>query len=205
MLLFKADFNKAFDTVNWEYLDHVQMQMGFGQRWRGWIQGCLRSSSALILVNGSPTDEFEFSRRIRQDDALFVGEWSEENIKNLARILRCFHVSSGLQVNFSKSRVFGIGVDHREVETLAKPLGCEPAKLPFTYLGVPIGANMKLLKNWKPVIEKLQARLSTWKSRSLSLGGRLTLAKAVLGSIPTFYFSLFVAPAGVIKTLEKIR
>ncbi|XP_023766991.1 uncharacterized mitochondrial protein AtMg01250-like [Lactuca sativa] len=70
MLLFKADFNKAFDTVNWEYLDHVQMQMGFGQRWRGWIQGCLRSSRASILVNGSPTNEFEFGRGIRQGDPL---------------------------------------------------------------------------------------------------------------------------------------
>ena len=39
----------------------------------------------------------------------------------------------------------------------------------------------------------------------LSFGGRLTLAKAVLGSLPLYYFSLFVAPAGVIDTLEKIR
>ena len=45
------------------------------------------------------------------DDALFIGEWSEDNIKNLARVLRCFHVSSGLKVNFNKSRVFGIRVD----------------------------------------------------------------------------------------------
>lgn len=33
MLLFKVDFNKAFDSVNWEYLDHVQRQLGFGERW----------------------------------------------------------------------------------------------------------------------------------------------------------------------------
>ena len=31
------------------------------------------------------------------------------------------------------------------------------------------------------------------------------MAKAVLGSLPTFYFSLFVAPIGVINTLEGIR
>nr|KAJ0220723.1 hypothetical protein LSAT_V11C200053720 [Lactuca sativa] len=41
------------------------------------------------------------------DDVSFMGEWSERNIKNLPRILRCFHISSGLQVNFKKSRVFG--------------------------------------------------------------------------------------------------
>ncbi|KAL4576975.1 hypothetical protein LXL04_013076 [Taraxacum kok-saghyz] len=77
--------------------------------------------------------------------------------------------------------------------------------LPFTYLGLPVGANMNLKKNWTPVIEKFNSRLSTWKAQSLSLGGRLTLAKAVLGSLPSYYFSIFVAPVGVINSIEKIR
>ncbi|XP_052622021.1 uncharacterized protein LOC128127534 [Lactuca sativa] len=64
---------------------------------------------------------------------------------------------------------------------------------------------MNLTKHCRPVIERFRSRLSLWKSKTLSLGGRLTLSKAVLGSLPTFYFSLFVAPASVIKTLEKLR
>lgn len=48
------------------------------------------------------------------DDALFIGEWSKANLKNLARILKCFHVSSGLKVNFHKSKVFGIGASNFE-------------------------------------------------------------------------------------------
>lgn len=48
------------------------------------------------------------------DDALFVGEWSRSNLKNLARILKYFHVSSGLKVNFYKSKVFGIEASERE-------------------------------------------------------------------------------------------
>ncbi|XP_023744085.1 uncharacterized protein LOC111892246 [Lactuca sativa] len=152
-----------------------------------------------------PNDNRCVSHLFYVDDALFVGEWSAENIKNLARILRCFHVSSGLQVNFNKSRVFGVGVEPQEIANLAAPLGCEPAKLPFTYLGVHVGANMNLKKHWRPVIERFRSRLSSCKSKTLSLKGRLTLSKVVLGSLPTFYFSLFVAPAGVIKTLEKLR
>lgn len=58
---------------------------------------------------------------------------------------------------------------------------------------------------WNPLIEKFQAKLSKWKSATLSFGGRLTLCKAVLGSLGTFYFSLFKAPSKVIKALEKIR
>nr|KAJ0225146.1 hypothetical protein LSAT_V11C100044590 [Lactuca sativa] len=36
------------------------------------------------------------------DDASFIGEWSMRNISNLDRVLRCFHISSGLKVSFRK-------------------------------------------------------------------------------------------------------
>ncbi|KAI3506473.1 hypothetical protein L1887_28832 [Cichorium endivia] len=252
ILLFKADFEKAFDSVNWCFLNDIMAQMGYGDKWRMWIMGCLRSARASILVNGSPTKEFSMEKGVRQgdplspflfimvmeglnvvmkearikglftgikiphesltishlfyaDDALFVGEWCKSNIKNLARILRCFFISSGLRVNFHKSKVFGVGVDPQVVAQWAAPLGCSPAYLPFSYLGVPVGANMRLKKNWTPVIDRFQAKLSTWKAKSLSFGGRLTLIKAVLGSLPTYYFSLFVAPLGVLNDLEKLR
>nr|KAJ0216241.1 hypothetical protein LSAT_V11C300125010 [Lactuca sativa] len=152
-----------------------------------------------------PNSNLIISHLFYADDALFIGEWSKENINNLARILRCFHVSSGLKVNFNKSRIFGIGVDKQEVTSLVEPLGCKPSDLPLTYLSVPVGANMKYKKHSAPVIERFQSRLNLWKSKTLSLGGRLTLVKAVLGSLPTFSFSLFVAPTGVIKKLESIR
>nr|KAJ0214062.1 hypothetical protein LSAT_V11C400160070 [Lactuca sativa] len=252
MLLFKADFNKAFDSVNWEYLDSIMMQMNFSEKWRRWIAGCLESSKASVLVNGSPTKDFDMSKGVRQgdpmspflfiiameglhvmmssaverglfdgmkipnsnvnishlfyaDDALFIGHWSQRNIANLARILRCFHMVSGLKVNFNKSRVYSIGGEPSEVSEWASPLGCEPSALPFTYLGVPVGDNMNRKNAWNPIIDKFKSKLSTWKSKTLSFGGRVTLAKAVLGNLPTYYLSLFAAPIGVIKDLEKIQ
>nr|GEU30042.1 RNA-directed DNA polymerase, eukaryota, reverse transcriptase zinc-binding domain protein [Tanacetum cinerariifolium] len=41
------------------------------------------------------------------DDVLFVGEWSEGNVKSLVRILRCYQLFSGLKVNLSKSCIYG--------------------------------------------------------------------------------------------------
>ena len=64
---------------------------------------------------------------------------------------------------------------------------------------------MNLKKNWKPVIDRFLSKLTMWKSKTLSFGGRLTLITSVLGNPPTFYLSLFAAPIGVIETLEKIR
>nr|GEW02867.1 RNA-directed DNA polymerase, eukaryota [Tanacetum cinerariifolium] len=42
-MIFKVDFEKAFDSVRWDYLDDILHKFGFGSRWRGWIAGCLNS------------------------------------------------------------------------------------------------------------------------------------------------------------------
>ncbi|GKA48843.1 RNA-directed DNA polymerase, eukaryota, reverse transcriptase zinc-binding domain protein [Tanacetum coccineum] len=70
MLLFKVDFEKAFDSVSWKYLDFVLYSLGFGVKWRSWIKACLKSSRTSILVNGSPTSEFIVKRGLRQGDTL---------------------------------------------------------------------------------------------------------------------------------------
>nr|KAJ0216209.1 hypothetical protein LSAT_V11C300103160 [Lactuca sativa] len=126
-----------------------------------------------------PCSNIFLSHLLYVDDALFLGEWSKRNIVNLARILRCFYVSSVLKVNFNKSKVYGIVAPTREVVNWEIPLGCEPSSLPFTYLGF-----------LNPILAKLKAKLSVWKAKSLSFGGRITLAKVVLGSLPTFCLSI---------------
>ena len=60
------------------------------------------------------------------DDALIMGEWSLINVRNLSRILTCFHLASGLKVNFNKSKLFGIGVTNMKLNSLASTIGCLP-------------------------------------------------------------------------------
>lgn len=70
MLLFKVDFKKAFDSVSRKYLDFVLNCLGFGLKWRSWIKACHESLRTSILVNGSPTSEFNVKRGLRQGDPL---------------------------------------------------------------------------------------------------------------------------------------
>ena len=44
--IFKVDFEKAYDSVQWDYIDDVLKKFGFGEKWCAWIQECLRSSRA---------------------------------------------------------------------------------------------------------------------------------------------------------------
>ena len=137
-------------------------------------------SNSIFQGLQTPNSGPKISHMFYADDAMFMGEWSKLNFNNLARILRCFHVVSGLRVNFHKSKVFGIGVSGTKIDNYARILGCEKGSLPFLYLGVPVGANMSLKRNWLPIIEKTKSKLSAWKEKTLSFGGRLTLIQSVL-------------------------
>ncbi|GJT58815.1 RNA-directed DNA polymerase, eukaryota, reverse transcriptase zinc-binding domain protein [Tanacetum coccineum] len=180
-LIFKVNFEKAFDTVRWDFLDDVLKKFGFGNKWCEWIQKCLKSSRGSILVNGSPTEEFQFFKGLKQgdplspflfilvmeclhlsfqnvvdagmftgislnhsvklshmfyaDDAVFVGQWNDQNINTLSRVLECFYHASGLRINMSKSKIMGVQVDRDKVQQAAGKLGCLILNTPFSYLG----------------------------------------------------------------------
>ncbi|KAK9071688.1 hypothetical protein SSX86_008117 [Deinandra increscens subsp. villosa] len=69
-LLFKADINKDFNSLSWEFLDKILGQMLFPNKWRRWIRAILSCSKVSVLVNGSPTSEFSCSRGLKQGDPL---------------------------------------------------------------------------------------------------------------------------------------
>ncbi|GKD46697.1 hypothetical protein Tco_1271342 [Tanacetum coccineum] len=64
---------------------------------------------------------------------------------------------------------------------------------------------MSRCANWNPIINRFHNRLSMWKAKTLSFGGRLTLIKSVLGSLGVYYFSSFKALIFVINKLDTIR
>ena len=91
------------------------------------------------------------------------------------------------------------------VHVLAEILGCRVRALPMTYLGMPLGASYKSPSIWNPILEKIQQKLVGWKKLYLSKGGRLTLLKSTLSSLPTYFLSLFTIPTHVANKIEKLQ
>ncbi|GJY82997.1 RNA-directed DNA polymerase, eukaryota [Tanacetum coccineum] len=69
-MIFKVDIAKAYDTISWDYLLSVIKFMGFDNKCVRWIKACLESARSSVLVNGSPTMEFQLQRGLRQGDPL---------------------------------------------------------------------------------------------------------------------------------------
>jgi hypothetical protein len=88
---------------------------------------------------------------------------------------------------------------------LADLLYCHIGSLPLQYPGMPLGVSYKALAIWTPIVEKIERRLAGWQKIYLSKGGRLTLLKSTLSSLPTYYLSLFPIPVSIAKRIECLQ
>ena len=104
----------------------------------------------------------------------------------------------------SKSEMVPVGVVPN-LRVLADIMGCRIGSLPMSYLGMPLGANFKSKAIWNSILEKIEHKLAGWKSLYLSKGGRLTLLKSTLSSLPTYYLSLFTISISVANRMERIQ
>ncbi|PWA56609.1 RNA-directed DNA polymerase, eukaryota, Reverse transcriptase zinc-binding domain protein [Artemisia annua] len=120
----------------------------------------------LRFSNGEKT----FSHLFYADDALLMGVWSRENIEKVARILRVFHLCSGLKINIHKSHLFGIGVNGGEIEDMAAVLGCRVGNIPFDYLGIRVGANMNKISQWSTAPAKVLEQMDRLRKNFLWSG-----------------------------------
>ncbi|MCI36068.1 RNA-directed DNA polymerase (Reverse transcriptase), partial [Trifolium medium] len=90
----------------------------------------------------SPTDvsHLQFA-----DDTLLLGVKSWANVRTLRGVLVLFEAVSGLKVNFHRSMLVGVNVAESWLLEAAAVLGCSVGRVPFMYLGLPIGSDPRRL------------------------------------------------------------
>nr|XP_043630108.1 uncharacterized protein LOC122601411 [Erigeron canadensis] len=112
-------------------------------------------------------DGLVVSHLLYADDCIVLGEWSLDNIRNIAQVFKVFNICSSLKIHLGKSNLFGIGIGGNEVIAMAKEVNCTAGSLPFKHLGVWIGANMNRVANWNFLVDIFETRLSKWRASSL--------------------------------------
>ena len=65
-------------------------------------------------------------------------------------------------------------------------LDCGIGSFPSSYLGLPLGAPHKAIGVWDLVEERFQKRMASWKMQYISKGGRITLIRNTLSSLPNY-------------------
>ena len=138
------------------------------------------------------------------DDTIIFCEARKDHLTYLGWILFWFEAASGLRINLAKSEVIPVG-EVVEVEELAVELGCRVGTLPSQYLGLPLGAPNRAPYIWDGVEERVRRRLALWKRQYISKGGRVTLIKSTLASMPIYQMSIFRMPKVVVRRIEKVQ
>jgi hypothetical protein len=149
------------------------------------------------------------------DDGLSILQSANDNIifldhdleqaKNLKLLLCAFEQLSGLKINFHKSEVFYYGAAREMEASYTSLFGFNSGDYPSRYLGIPMGHRQLLNSEWSKIEERFQQKLSCWKAKYPSYGGRLVLLNSLLSSLPMFMMSFFKVPKGVLKNLDHFR
>ncbi|RVW20876.1 Transposon TX1 uncharacterized 149 kDa protein [Vitis vinifera] len=162
----------------------------------GYLSGC--------SIKGDRRHNLKISHLFFADDTIMFCEANKEHLTHLNWILLWFEAASGLRINLDKSEIIPVGVVE-EIEEMAVELGCRVGSLPSHYLGLPLGAPHKASSVWDGVEEKVRRRLARWKRQYISKGGRITLIRSVLASMPIYHMSLFRMPKSVARRLDKVQ
>jgi hypothetical protein len=67
---YKLDLSKAYDRVDWRFLERMLKKMGFDHRWVQWIMTCVTTVKYAVKLNGAVLYTFAPSRGLRQGDPL---------------------------------------------------------------------------------------------------------------------------------------
>ncbi|XP_057734865.1 uncharacterized protein LOC130950385 [Arachis stenosperma] len=148
------------------------------------------------------TTPFIIERGLRQADPLLLVLF--------VLVVDVLHRMVGEVVRNGRISPFFIGRDNIELLHLQFAddsilLECKKATLPIKYLEISLGANPWLVKTWKPIIDKVEEKLSSWKSKVLNKAEKLVLIKTILNSLPVYYLSLYKMPKAVAEKLISLQ
>lgn len=67
-VIFKIDFEKAYDKVNWEFLLDCHVKRGFNSKWCGWVAQILRNGTVSVKINDEVGPYIQSAKGVRQGD-----------------------------------------------------------------------------------------------------------------------------------------
>ncbi|XP_072952512.1 uncharacterized protein [Typha angustifolia] len=168
------------------------------------LLGLINEKAAQGLLRGFRVREVQLSHLLYADDLLFMLEATPANAYSILESLSQYERLTNQRVNYSKSELYlSRRVGAEEGCHLSALLGLKEAGMPFKYLGVLISGRRVKVQEQQELVERISKRLAGWKGTLLSQVGKLTLIKAALLAIPSYWLGSTWVPNGVLEEIEK--
>lgn len=105
---------------------------------------------------------------------------------------------SGEAINFDKSSViFSPNTPGPLKHVLKNILGTPCADKLGRYLGCDVEVDGRSSKDFQPLIEKIQKKITSWKHLALSLAGKIILINSILATLSVNVLSVFMLPKNI--------
>ncbi|XP_038972547.1 uncharacterized protein LOC120104815 [Phoenix dactylifera] len=139
------------------------------------------------------------------DDCLLLARATRQNAHVIRRTLYAYCSASGQRVNLNKSSIFFSPKTKVQIKAgIMETLGVGEQEGTLTYLGVPILGRRMRSGDTSSLEHSIRHRLEGWQMHSLSMMGRVTLARSVLSAIPVYLVSHTVPPVASLRSVERL-
>lgn len=139
------------------------------------------------------------------DDAAIFAAPTAVEMERLQKILNFFGTCSGLRVSMAKTEIYPIRLESTAVQSIIQNFPGKVCSFLGKYLGLPLHLRKLRKIDVQPLLDKIGAKLPTWKGRFLSLAGRETLVKTVLTSQPIYHMTAFLEQKWLIRCIDRLR
>ena len=157
-------------------------------------------SGVKVARNAQPVSKLCYA-----DDVILFCKAKFHEVNSLVRCINTYCEWSGQKVSIEKSGFFtSKGVHAQFTMQLRNTWGFKKLPQHTKYLGVPLLLLNNKTKDFHCVQERLESRLSGWKSKNLSWMGRATLIKSVAQSTPIYSMAAFKIPKSICDCMDSL-
>ncbi|KAL0444823.1 UNVERIFIED_CONTAM: hypothetical protein Slati_2205000 [Sesamum latifolium] len=156
----KVDLRKAYDTLEWDFVEAMLHMFAFPGKFIQWIMECAASSFVATIEQSASfqfhwhCEEMKLFNLCFADDLLLFCRAEEQSVTLFRDVLHEFADFSGLHANINKSQLILSKSASSMRNRLLAILGFQEGHLPVRYLGLPLISSRLSIDDCKPLLLK---------------------------------------------------